>query len=92
MSCSCAGSANGATKRAVLKLLKQEPLSSVPSVIVYCTFQAQADQVAQFLYAQGIRALSYHAGKSFKVCLLTATITLKPLSAATQQAFVIHCG
>ena len=69
-----AGSAGGASKRAVLKLLKQEPLSSVGSVIVYCTFQAQADEVAQFLYAQGVSAVSYHAGKNFKVltdsCLL----------------------
>ena len=62
-----AGSAGGATKRAVLKLLQQEPLRSVASVIVYCTFQAQADEVARYLYTQGVGALAYHAGKSFKV-------------------------
>lgn len=65
--CVCAGSAGGATKRAVLKLLQQEPLKSVTSIIVYCTFQAQADEVAQYLYTQGLSALAYHAGKSFKV-------------------------
>ena len=63
-----AGSAGGASKRAALKLLQQEPLQSVPSVIVYCTFQSQADEIAQYMYSQGISALSYHAGKSFKVC------------------------
>ena len=62
-----AGSAGGASKRAVLKLLQQEPLQSVTSVIVYCTFQSQADEIAQFLYSQGVGALSYHAGKTFKV-------------------------
>ena len=62
-----AGSAGGGSKRAVLKLLQQEPLQSVASAIVYCTFQAQADEVAQYLYTQGLSALSYHAGKSFKV-------------------------
>jgi len=63
-----AGSAGGASKRAALKLLQQDPLQSVASVIVYCTFQSQADEIAQYLYSQGISALSYHAGKSFKVC------------------------
>lgn len=72
--CDIAGSASGATKRAVLKLLRQEPLQSVPSVIVYCTFQAQADQMAQMLYTQGIRALSYHAGKSFQVTVAAACL------------------
>lgn len=62
-----AGSAGGASKRAILKLLQQEPLQSVTSVIVYCTFQSQADEIAQFLYSQGVGALSYHAGKTFKV-------------------------
>ena len=62
-----AGSAGGATKRAVLKLLQQQPLKDVTSVIVYCTFQAQADEVARYLYTQGVSALAYHAGKSFKV-------------------------
>jgi len=62
-----AGSAGGASKRAALKLLQQDPLQSVASVIVYCTFQSQADEIAQYLYSQGISALSYHAGKSFKV-------------------------
>ena len=62
-----AGSAGGATKRAVLKLLQQQPLKGVTSIIVYCTFQAQADEVARYLYTQGVSALAYHAGKSFKV-------------------------
>ncbi len=62
-----AGSAGGASKRAALKLLQQEPLQSVVTVIVYCTFQSQADEIAQYLYSQGISALSCHANKSFKV-------------------------
>ena len=62
-----AGSAGGATKRAVLKLLQQQLLKGVTSIIVYCTFQAQADEVARYLYTQGVSALAYHAGKSFKV-------------------------
>lgn len=70
-----AGSAGGATKRAVLKLLQQEPLKSVTSIIVYCTFQAQADEAARYLYTQGVSALAYHAGKSFKVMMI-ATMTV----------------
>lgn len=69
-----AGSAGGATKRAVLKLLQQEPLKSVASIIVYCTFQAQADEVARYLYTQGVSALAYHAGKSFKVTATASQI------------------
>lgn len=69
-----AGSAGGASKRAILKLLQQEPLQSVTSVIVYCTFQSQTDEIAQFLYSQGVGALSYHAGKTFKVYYVSPKI------------------
>ena len=78
------GSAGGASKRAALKMLQQDPLQSVSSVIMYCTFQSQTDEIAQYLYSQGISALSYHAGKSFKVdpfcfALVARTALLQPL-------------
>ena len=36
-------------------------------MIVYCTFQSQADEVARFLYTSGVSAVSYHARKHMKV-------------------------
>lgn len=90
-----AGSAGGATKRAVLKLLQQEPLKSVASIIVYCTFQAQADEVARYLYTQGVSALAYHAGKSFKVVAtakIPPTPPPKPVLGGSASACVFHCG
>ena len=36
-------------------------------MIVYCTFQSQADDVARFLYTSGVSAVSYHARKHMKV-------------------------
>ena len=80
-----AGSAGGASKRAALKLLQQEPLQSVSSVIVYCTFQSQANEIAQYLYAQGISALSYHAGKSFKVDAFYLALAQTSLTALLQH-------
>ncbi len=88
-----AGSAGGASKRAALKLLQQEPLQSVPSVIVYCTFQSQADEIAQYLYSQGISALSYHAGKSFKVvsfCFAVARTALLQYLRLT-ELLLVNC-
>ncbi len=53
--------------QALLKLLKTGALQKARSVIAYCAFTAQADQVARFLAAQGISALSYHAQKPHQV-------------------------
>ena len=41
-------------------------------MIAYATFQAQAEQVAQFLTSHGIRAAAYHAGKHMKARLLAS--------------------
>ena len=62
-----AGTANGGAKRALLALLREGALREAASVIVYCTFQGQADEVARFLYTSGVSAVSYHARKHMKV-------------------------
>ncbi|GAQ80266.1 Helicase conserved C-terminal domain containing protein [Klebsormidium nitens] len=48
---------------ALAAMLKTGPCAKVKSVIVYCIFQAQTDQVAAYLEANGISAKSYHSGK-----------------------------
>ena len=53
----------------MLRLLREGALSTAASVIIYCTFQSQADDVARFLYTSGISAVSYHARKHMKVSL-----------------------
>eukprot|EP00891_Asterochloris_glomerata_P005100 jgi/Astpho2/5100/fgenesh1_pm.00073_%23_4_t len=60
------GTANGGAKRALLALLREGALREAASVIVYCTFQSQADEVARFLYTSGVSAVSYHARKHMK--------------------------
>ncbi|KAK9804407.1 hypothetical protein WJX72_011416 [[Myrmecia] bisecta] len=60
------GTATGAFKRMLLALLKDGALRTAPSVIVYCIFQAQTDEVAAFLFSHGIAAVSYHAGQTMQ--------------------------
>lgn len=52
-----------------LRCLQSGPLASVPSVIVYVTFQRSADEVAKYLKDNGVSAVSYHAGKHMRVSL-----------------------
>ncbi len=42
-------------------------LADAASVIVYCTYQAQACEVAGFLGARGVGAAAYHGGKAMQV-------------------------
>lgn len=68
-----AGTEDGSTKKALLKLLRPGgTLAEAGAVIAYATFQAQAEQVAQFLTSHGIRAAAYHAGKHMKARLLAS--------------------
>ena len=55
----------GSVKPALLKILKGRVGQG--TTIVYCTFQMQADEIAGYLYVNGIAAASYHAGKSDQV-------------------------
>ena len=69
LSCKHAGTEAGSTKKALLKLLRPGGgLASAGAVIAYATFQMQAEQVAQYLTAHGVKAAAYHAGKHMKVC------------------------
>jgi hypothetical protein len=66
----CAGTESGATKAALLALLRPGgALAKAKSVLAYATFQAQADDVARFLAAHGVAAAAYHAGKAAKACI-----------------------
>ena len=51
---------------AIARLLKEGALSIVSSVIVYCCFKEDANQLSRTLVASGIRAAAYHAGKSYE--------------------------
>lgn len=67
--CKHAGTEAGSTRKALLRLLRPGgTLASAGAVIAYATFQMQAEQVAQFLTAHGVKAAAYHAGKHMKVC------------------------
>jgi superfamily II DNA helicase RecQ len=45
----------------LLKIVKQAQKGT--TTIVYTTFQSQADEIAGYLYVNGVSASSYHAGK-----------------------------
>ena len=63
-----AGTAAGRTKAELLKLLRAGgALAGARSVLAYAAFQAQADDAARFLCANGVAAAAYHAGKHAKV-------------------------
>ena len=53
-------------KPALLRLVREREAKS-SSIIVYTTFQAHADEVAGYLYVNGVTAVSYHAGKFDRV-------------------------
>ena len=66
----CVGTEAGSTQKALLALLRPGgTLAAAGAVIAYATFQAQTEQVAQFLTSHGIRAAAYHAGKHAKAWL-----------------------
>lgn len=61
-----AGGNPSAAKSQLLALFRGQ-LQGCASAIVYCTLQAATEEVAKVLYAQGITAVAYHAGKPLKV-------------------------
>ncbi len=66
--CWTGGSDMGSVKASILKLVKDTRLAAVAfPMIVYTSFQAQADELARFLYGHGLECASYHAGKSMQV-------------------------
>ncbi|EFJ41773.1 hypothetical protein VOLCADRAFT_98196 [Volvox carteri f. nagariensis] len=57
-------SESGASRTALLQLLRSQELAAVQSVLVYVAMQWQADEVAGWLQStHGISASSYHAGR-----------------------------
>lgn len=69
----CPGTEAGRSKAELLKLLRPGgALAEAKAVVVYTTFQLQAEDVARHLHSHGITAAAYHAGKHLKV-------TFKPL-------------
>ncbi|KAG6541292.1 hypothetical protein Mapa_017345 [Marchantia paleacea] len=50
--------------RALLAMLQERPYSEARSIIIYCTFQVEADNISDFLQQNGIQAKSYHAKKT----------------------------
>ncbi|KAK3281350.1 hypothetical protein CYMTET_10857, partial [Cymbomonas tetramitiformis] len=53
-------------EQALLKLLRTPRFKGMVSIIVYVTYQFQADQLAGALHQNGVSALSYHAGKRWE--------------------------
>ncbi|GLI66797.1 hypothetical protein VaNZ11_010770, partial [Volvox africanus] len=57
-------SESGASRNALLQLLRSQELATVQSVLVYVAMQWQADEVAGWLQStHGISASAYHAGR-----------------------------
>lgn len=46
----------------LLMLLRSSPYSEVQSIIVYCKFQSETDQISRYLRDNNISAKSYHSG------------------------------
>lgn len=55
-------------RQKLLQLLNQQQYKSLAGVIVYTTFQAQADGTAKYLRSKGLAASSYHAGHNAQAC------------------------
>jgi ATP-dependent DNA helicase Q4 len=53
-----------ARERSLIQMLQLPPYASMTAVIVYCTYQRTADQLAAAMYQAGVSAMSYHAGKT----------------------------
>lgn len=50
----------------LLVLMKSSPFAEVKSIIVYCKFQSETDQISRYLNDNNIKAKSYHSGISAK--------------------------
>ncbi|PNX92302.1 ATP-dependent DNA helicase q-like 5-like protein, partial [Trifolium pratense] len=50
----------------LLVLIKSSPFTEVKSIIVYCKFQSDTDQISRYLNDNNIKAKSYHSGISAK--------------------------
>ncbi|CAM6092984.1 unnamed protein product [Calypogeia fissa] len=50
--------------QSLLALLQSSPYAEAKSVIIYCTFQVETDNISGFLEKNGIQAKSYHAKKT----------------------------
>ncbi|KAG0562918.1 hypothetical protein KC19_9G182700 [Ceratodon purpureus] len=50
-------------RKDLLALLKSSPFSDVKSIIIYCTYQAEADDISKYLEENKIAAKSYHSGR-----------------------------
>ncbi|KAJ7957602.1 DNA helicase, ATP-dependent [Quillaja saponaria] len=46
----------------LMMLIKSSPFSDVQSIIIYCKFQYEADQISRYLCDNNIPAKSYHSG------------------------------
>lgn len=60
------GTTEQAVRQKLLELLGSEQYKGLSSIIVYTTFQMQADLTAKFLRANRVKAASYHAGQHSK--------------------------
>ena len=49
---------------ALLKLFASDRYKNLGSIIIYCSFQQQTEQLAAYLQSNQIDAMAYHAGKS----------------------------
>lgn len=50
----------------LLVLIKSSPFVEVKSIIIYCKFQSDTDQISRYLSDNNIKAKSYHSGISAK--------------------------
>ncbi|XP_024388003.1 ATP-dependent DNA helicase Q-like 5 [Physcomitrium patens] len=51
-------------RKDLLLLLQSIPFSDIKSIIIYCTYQAEADDISRYLEENKIAAKSYHSGVS----------------------------
>ncbi|XP_038702862.1 ATP-dependent DNA helicase Q-like 5 isoform X2 [Tripterygium wilfordii] len=59
-------SMSGNRMKDLIKLIKSPPFTDVQSIIVYCKFQFETDQVSKYLCDNNISAKSYHSGYAAK--------------------------
>ncbi|KAK9799769.1 hypothetical protein WJX73_003215 [Symbiochloris irregularis] len=67
------GTTEQQARQKLLQLLGTQQYSALSSIIVYTTFQMQADLTAKFLQANRVKAASYHAGQPSKARQETQT-------------------
>ena len=86
---SSAGTSEQQVRQKLLQLLGSERYAGTASIIVYTTFQAQADATAKFLRANMIRAASYHAGLSAQVRSLSLKIVFSLVIFTGKLGFLV---